>query len=128
MLLVRRGGLVTPKVLRSHVRPLAPNTPRGSALPGSFFAGGALSPERLARARRGVLAVIDAVGAMMLRDGFFHADTHPGNIMLLDDGRVCLLDFGQCVAETRRCARSVDFESDALCLSRCLYNRSIETN
>ena len=33
---------------------------------------------------------------MMFRDGFFHADAHPGNVMLLDDGRACLLDWGQC--------------------------------
>jgi ubiquinone biosynthesis protein len=27
-------------------------------------------------------------------DGIFHADPHPGNIMLLDDGRLGLIDFG----------------------------------
>jgi ubiquinone biosynthesis protein len=27
-------------------------------------------------------------------DGVFHADPHPGNIMVLDDGRLALLDFG----------------------------------
>ncbi|MBS3779964.1 MAG: hypothetical protein KGY41_06185, partial [Desulfovermiculus sp.] len=26
--------------------------------------------------------------------GFFHADPHPGNIILLDDGRLCYIDFG----------------------------------
>jgi ubiquinone biosynthesis protein len=26
--------------------------------------------------------------------GFFHADPHPGNILVLDDGRICYLDFG----------------------------------
>lgn len=26
--------------------------------------------------------------------GFFHADPHPGNLYVLDDGRVCFLDFG----------------------------------
>ncbi|WP_417609384.1 ABC1 kinase family protein [Owenweeksia hongkongensis] len=26
--------------------------------------------------------------------GFFHADPHPGNVFILDDGRVCFLDFG----------------------------------
>ena len=26
--------------------------------------------------------------------GFFHADPHPGNLMVLDDGRICFLDFG----------------------------------
>lgn len=27
-------------------------------------------------------------------DGFFHADPHPGNVMLTDDGRIALLDLG----------------------------------
>ncbi len=26
--------------------------------------------------------------------GFFHADPHPGNLFVLEDGRVCFLDFG----------------------------------
>lgn len=33
----------------------------------------------------------------MYRTGFFCADPHPGNIMLLPDGRVGFLDFGLCV-------------------------------
>jgi len=31
---------------------------------------------------------------MIFRDGFFHADPHPGNIWALNDGRIGLLDFG----------------------------------
>ena len=30
----------------------------------------------------------------MLQDGVFHADPHPGNVMLLRDGRLALIDFG----------------------------------
>lgn len=30
----------------------------------------------------------------MLIDGHFHADPHPGNVMVLRDGRVALIDFG----------------------------------
>ncbi|MEI9864928.1 MAG: AarF/UbiB family protein [Limisphaerales bacterium] len=30
----------------------------------------------------------------VLVDGFFHADPHPGNVFLTDDGRVALLDLG----------------------------------
>jgi len=30
----------------------------------------------------------------ILVDGFFHADPHPGNVFLTDDGRVALLDLG----------------------------------
>ncbi len=31
---------------------------------------------------------------MLFLHGFFHGDLHPGNVMVLDDGRVGLLDFG----------------------------------
>jgi ubiquinone biosynthesis protein len=30
----------------------------------------------------------------ILLDGFFHADPHPGNVFLTDDGRIALLDLG----------------------------------
>jgi ubiquinone biosynthesis protein len=30
----------------------------------------------------------------ILRDGFFHADPHPGNIQVLDDGTIAFLDLG----------------------------------
>ncbi len=31
---------------------------------------------------------------MIFAHGFFHGDPHPGNILVLDDGRLALLDFG----------------------------------
>jgi ubiquinone biosynthesis protein len=31
----------------------------------------------------------------ILIDGFFHADPHPGNVFVTDDGRIALLDLGQ---------------------------------
>lgn len=30
----------------------------------------------------------------VFRDGFFHADMHPGNLFVLPDGRLCPVDFG----------------------------------
>ncbi len=36
----------------------------------------------------------DAVLKMILVDGFFHADPHPGNVMCLPDNRIALIDFG----------------------------------
>ncbi len=30
----------------------------------------------------------------IFQDGFFHADPHPGNILITKDGKICLLDFG----------------------------------
>ena len=31
---------------------------------------------------------------MVFEDGFFHGDLHPGNLLILDDGRVGVIDFG----------------------------------
>ena len=41
---------------------------------------------------------------MVLEDGFFHADPHPGNIFYLPDGRIGVIDFGMVgrVSEQRR--------------------------
>ena len=36
-----------------------------------------------------------AVGSSILESGFFHADAHAGNIFVLDDGRIGLIDFSQ---------------------------------
>ncbi|MDQ5888782.1 MAG: ubiquinone biosynthesis protein [Pseudomonadota bacterium] len=36
----------------------------------------------------------DAVLKMILIDGYFHADPHPGNVFYLRDGRIAFIDFG----------------------------------
>ncbi len=36
----------------------------------------------------------DIVLKMVLEDGFFHADPHPGNIFYLSDNRIAFIDFG----------------------------------
>eukprot|EP01018_Ginkgo_biloba_P022718 Gb_06997 [translate_table: standard] len=36
-----------------------------------------------------------AYGQMILKSGFFHADPHPGNILINKDRKVVLLDYGQ---------------------------------
>ncbi|MER7616177.1 ABC1 kinase family protein [Nonomuraea wenchangensis] len=38
--------------------------------------------------------LLDCLLRQILVDGVFHADPHPGNLMLLDDGALGLLDFG----------------------------------
>ncbi len=43
-----------------------------------------------ALARRGV----EIFYTQVFRDGFFHADMHPGNILVARDGRYCGVDFG----------------------------------
>ncbi|HTH14090.1 MAG TPA: AarF/ABC1/UbiB kinase family protein, partial [Spirochaetia bacterium] len=41
-------------------------------------------------AQRGVKLLLQQIFV----HGFFHADPHPGNLLILSDGRVCFLDFG----------------------------------
>lgn len=44
---------------------------------------------------------------MILDDGFLHADPHPGNLMLTDDGRLALLDLGMVAVVPPRLQESV---------------------
>ena len=46
--------------------------------------------DRKILAQRGAGAVLK----MILVDGFFHADPHPGNVFYLPGNRLCLIDFG----------------------------------
>jgi ubiquinone biosynthesis protein len=58
--------------------------------------GVAISKASLTGADRGALAG-DLLGTLLKQivvDGIFHADPHPGNILLLADGRLGLIDFG----------------------------------
>jgi ubiquinone biosynthesis protein len=60
-------------------------------IPGTDLAGiEAAGLDRAALAARGA----DAVLKMILVDGFFHADPHPGNVMYLPGNRIALIDFG----------------------------------
>jgi len=47
------------------------------------------------RPRSVLQAIGDAFGQMLLVDGVMHADPHLGNVLVLPDGRVALIDFGQ---------------------------------
>ena len=40
--------------------------------------------------------LLDAFGHQIFVQGVFHSDPHPGNLLRLPDGRVGLLDFGEC--------------------------------
>jgi len=52
-----------------------------------------------------VAELVEVYVQMLLVDGLFHADPHPGNLMVAPDGRLVLVDFGMTVRvplETRR--------------------------
>jgi ubiquinone biosynthesis protein len=55
-----------------------------------------LEPESRSEEERRDLAyrMTDAWMTMIFRHGFFHGDPHPANILVLDDGRIGLVDFG----------------------------------
>ncbi|WP_229800306.1 ABC1 kinase family protein [Vogesella alkaliphila] len=59
-----------------------------SASPVSALPAAGLSPPLLAR--RGA----DAVLKMILLNGYFHADPHPGNVIFLPEDRIAFIDFG----------------------------------
>lgn len=50
---------------------------------------------RRAAAKKVLARVSRGYGAMILREGLFQADSHPGNILVRRGGRVALLDYGQ---------------------------------
>ncbi len=61
------------------------------AIPGTDFAAvEAAGLDRKLLAARGAEAVL----RMILVDGFFHADPHPGNVYYLPDNRIAIIDFG----------------------------------
>jgi ubiquinone biosynthesis protein len=71
----------------------------GKLLVLEFLSGTALSKSELLRERgvdlRAVASRVASLYATMIfSHGFFHGDPHPGNIFVLDDGRLGLLDFG----------------------------------
>lgn len=62
-------------------------------LPGESLASAqsqTASPDRQAVAA----GLVDEILHQIMLDGVFHADPHPGNLMLLDDGSLGLIDFG----------------------------------
>ncbi len=60
-------------------------------IPGTDLAGiDAAGLDRTVLAARGA----DVVLKMILVDGFFHADPHPGNVVYLPGNRIALIDFG----------------------------------
>jgi ubiquinone biosynthesis protein len=72
--------------------------------------GGPYDPEKVAR------NIIEVAFRQLFEDGLFHGDPHPGNILVLPENRIALLDFGlvgrlapkgQALAEARKIAAVV---------------------
>ncbi len=57
-----------------------------------------------------VETLIESYARMMLRDGVFHADPHPGNLLVDRAGRIVLLDFGM-VIEVNIAVRKALFDT-----------------
>lgn len=67
---------------------------RGTRLQ-DLVAAGTVDGKELAR--RGIRVIVKQI----LLDGFFHADPHPGNILVQENGVLCLLDWGMVGRLTR---------------------------
>ncbi|KAK9113534.1 hypothetical protein Syun_020331 [Stephania yunnanensis] len=64
--------------------------------PGGKAAAVAKQVEKFDVLRQNILkSLTSAYGQMILKSGFFHADPHPGNILICKGSEVALLDYGQ---------------------------------
>ncbi|MCO5606252.1 hypothetical protein L7F22_060439 [Adiantum nelumboides] len=70
---------------------------------------------RLGEALQAVRHLLEAYGQMIFLDGVFHADPHAGNLFLLPDGRLGLLDYGQSKEIDRGMRRKLSRMVLALC-------------
>jgi predicted unusual protein kinase regulating ubiquinone biosynthesis (AarF/ABC1/UbiB family) len=88
-LVERFGGLVAPRVIRPYVteRALVLELIAGRKV----APGHGLAPERAAELAR---EFFRAYIFQVVVEGVYHADPHHGNVLLTDDGRLALLDFG----------------------------------
>ncbi|MBL8863436.1 MAG: ubiquinone biosynthesis protein UbiB [Planctomycetes bacterium] len=96
------GRLVIPRIVTHLVRERLCVMERfdGPSLGEWVRAGARDGPDPRAVAAAGAEAML----RMVFQDGVFHADPHAGNVILLADGRLGLIDFGQVgsLSEARR--------------------------
>lgn len=86
-----QGGVVVPRVYPEHS---SRNVLTMEYVPGTKVTDIA-ALEELGIDRAGLVADIHRVFfTMLLRDTLFHADPHPGNISVADDGRLIIYDYG----------------------------------
>ncbi|MDH3391204.1 MAG: AarF/UbiB family protein [Desulfobulbaceae bacterium] len=53
-----------------------------------------LNPENIAERQQLAQTGLRVVVKQVLENGFFHADPHPGNFLIVDDKEICLIDWG----------------------------------
>jgi ubiquinone biosynthesis protein len=85
------GAILIPRIFWEYTRESMNVQERVDGIPGNDLAAvDAAGLDRAALARRGA----DAVLKMILVDGYFHADPHPGNVFYLPGNRIAMIDFG----------------------------------
>ncbi|MBI5259975.1 MAG: ubiquinone biosynthesis protein UbiB [Burkholderiales bacterium] len=83
--------IVIPRVYWQHTGPRVNVQQRIRGVPAEDQAGiDAAGLDRRVIAQRGAGAVLK----MVVHDGFFHADPHPGNLFFLSGNRIAFIDFG----------------------------------
>lgn len=85
------GFVQIPRVHWAHTGPRVNVQDRVDGVPGEDLAAvDAAGLDRRRLAQRGAQAVLK----MIVEDGFFHADPHPGNVFYLPGDRLAFIDFG----------------------------------
>jgi ubiquinone biosynthesis protein len=89
----RRGMITVPAIIdeASHQRVLTMGLVDGDALGDSSERLTAMDPDQRDRLAQ---VLMSTVIEQILVYGVFHADLHPGNVLLTDDGTLGLIDFG----------------------------------
>ncbi|GAA2590153.1 ABC1 kinase family protein [Microbacterium binotii] len=83
--------LAVPKVFAQYTTAQMLVQERAEGIPFGHVDASTLDSDTATRIADGV---VDAVFEQIAVRGVFHADLHPGNLMLADDGTVTLIDFG----------------------------------
>lgn len=98
----RTPGVIVPHVIPELVRP--------NVLVLEYIDGkriDKLTESDIPKPRQIVAKVIELYIQMMLIDGLFHADPHPGNLLVTPDGTVVLLDFGMVIEVPKEMRRNL---------------------
>lgn len=85
------GGLVVPTPYADLTTPRVLTMQR---IPGKTLGSFDSPPLPVAQAAALADEFLQAYLQQIIQDGVFHADPHPGNLMLTDDGRLALIDLG----------------------------------